>query len=343
MTKWTTAYRELFVLTSLVILLPTLVGALCWREFVWFPLGLLATHWLVLFFILRDHANAAQSPRILRLIFWLLPVTALIGGDVLALLRSGFDAYALIVTILYLSFGLMFLVLGNILPKVRQNNTIGIKIKWTLENEQNWNATHRFSGRLWVVGGILSMACALYPESDVALGIFTVDVLVLAFLPMIYSYRYYRRQLADGDIAPSPVSRKGAAVVALFTVAICAFIGWSLFSGSMSVHFGADVVSIETRQWKDLTIPYADIDDIVYYDHGPSKNVDGARVNGFGNLRFSMGTFENTLYGGYTRYTHASCDACIVMDAGGETVVINGADEEATKAIYEILREHVEK
>lgn len=343
MTKWTMAYRELFVLTSLVILLPTLVGALCWREFVWFPLGLLATHWLVLFFILRDHANAAQSPRILRLIFWLLPVTALIGGAVQALVRAGFDGYALIVTVFYLAFGLMFLVLGNSMPKVRQNSTIGIKIKWTLENERNWNATHRFSGRLWVVGGILCMACALYPESDVALGIFTVDVLVLAFLPMIYSYRSYRRQLANGDIAPSPVSRKGAAAVAIFTVAICAFVGWSLFSGSMNVRFDADAVSIETRQWKELTIPYTDIDDIVYYDHDPSKNVDGVRVNGFGNMRFSMGTFENTLYGRYTRYTHASCDACIVMDAGGETVVINGADEEATKAIYETLREHVEK
>lgn len=342
MTKWTMAYRELFVLTSLVILLPTLVGALCWREFVWFPLGLLATHWLVLFFILRDHANAAQSPRILRLIFWLLPVTALIGGAVLALLRSGFDAYALIVTILYLSFGLMFLVLGNSMPKVRQNSTIGIKIKWTLENEQNWNATHRFSGRLWVVGGILCMTCALYPESDVALGIFNVEVLVLAFLPMIYSYRYYRCQLADGDIAPSPVSRKGVAAVALFTVAICAFVGWSLFSGSMNVRFDADAVSIETRQWKDLTIPYADIDDIVYYDHDPSQNVDGARVNGFGNLRFSMGTFENTLYGRYTRYTHASCDACIVMDAGGATIVINGADEEDTQALYDELQARVE-
>lgn len=294
-------------------------------------------------FILCDRDNAQQSARVIRLIFWIMPVTSLIGGAVQALVRAGFDGYALIVTVFYLAFGLMFLVLGNSMPKVRQNSTIGIKIKWTLENEQNWNATHRFSGRLWVVGGILCMACALYPESDVALGIFTVDVLVLAFLPMIYSYRYYRRQLADGDIAPSPVSRKGAAAVVLFTVAICAFIGWSLFSGSMSAHFGADAVSIETRQWKDLTIPYTDIDDIVYYDHDPSKNVDGVRVNGFGNLRFSMGTFENTLYGRYTRYTHASCDACIVMDAGGETVVINGADEEATKAIYETLREHVEK
>lgn len=341
MTKWTTAYRELFVLTSLVILLPTLVGALCWREFVWFPLGLLATHWLVLFFILRDHANAAQSPRILRLIFWLLPVTALIGGAVLALLRSGFDAYALIVTILYLSFGLMFLVLGNILPKVRQNNTIGIKIKWTLENEENWNATHRFSGRLWVIGGILCMACALVAESAIATVVFFVCVLALAILPMGYSYRYYRRQLADGDIAPSPVSRKGAAAVALFTVAICAFIGWSLFSGSMSVHFGADAVSIETRQWKDLTIPYADIDDIVYYDHDPSQNVDGARVNGFGNLRFSMGTFENTLYGRYTRYTHASCDACIVLEVDGETIVLNEADATATKELYDALEKQL--
>lgn len=342
MTKWTMAYRELFVLTSLVILLPTLVGALCWREFVWFPLGLLATHWLVLFFILRDHANAQQSARVIRLIFWIMPVTSLIGGAVQALVRAGFDGYALIVTVFYLAFGLMFLVLGNSMPKVRQNSTIGIKIKWTLENEQNWNATHRFSGRLWVVGGILCMTCALYPESDVALGIFNVEVLVLAFLPMIYSYRYYRRQLADGDIAPSPVSRKGVAAVALFTVAICAFVGWSLFSGSMNVRFDADAVSIETRQWKDLTIPYADIDDIVYYDHDPSQNVDGARVNGFGNLRFSMGTFENTLYGRYTRYTHASCDAVIVLESNSDTIVLNAADESATRAIYEQLLENIE-
>lgn len=342
MTKWTTAYRELFVLTSLVILLPTLVGALCWREFVWFPLGLLATHWLVLFFILRDHANAAQSPRILRLIFWLLPVTALIGGAVLALLRSGFDAYALIVTILYLSFGLMFLVLGNILPKVRQNNTIGIKIKWTLENEQNWNATHRFSGRLWVIGGILCMACALVAESAIAMVVFFVCVLALAILPMGYSYRYYRRQLASGSIAPSPVSRKGAAFVVLFIIALCAFTGWTLFSGSMSVNVDDNALTIETKQWKDLTIPYSEIDSLTYYDHDPSANSGDVRTNGFGNLRFSMGKFQNDLYGSYTRYTHASCDAVIVLEANDGIIVLNGADESATRMVYEQLLENVE-
>lgn len=337
------AYKDQILLTSLVILIPTLTSALLWQRFVWYPFLALATHWIVLFFILRDRANAAQHPRVLRLVFWLLPVTSLLVGGIQVLARSGFESFATISTITYVVFGLLFFALGNSLPKVKQNSTIGIRVKWSLENEENWNATHRFAGKVWVAGGLLAMACALLPTSEGTMVLFTVVILAVAYAPMCYSYRYYRRQLAAGTTAPSPVSRKGAAAVVLFIVAICAFIGWSLFSGSMNVRFDADAVSIETRQWKDLTIPYADIDDIVYYDHDPSQNVDGARVNGFGNLCFSMGTFENTLYGRYTRYTHASCDACIVMDAGGETIVINGADEEATKAIYETLREHVEK
>lgn len=342
MKKWTTAYRNALLLTSLVILLPTLTSALLWRKVTWFPMGLLVTHWLVLFFILRDRDNAQQSARVIRLIFWIMPVTSLIGGAVQALVRAGFDGYALIVTVFYLAFGLMFLVLGNSMPKVRQNNTIGIKIKWTLENEQNWNATHRFSGRLWVVGGILCMTCALVAESAIAMVVFFVCVLALAILPMGYSYRYYRRQLASGSIAPSPVSRKGAAFVVLFIIALCAFTGWTLFSGSMNVNVDDNALTIETKQWKDLTIPYSEIDSLTYYDHDPSANSGDVRTNGFGNLRFSMGKFENDLYGSYTRYTHASCDAVIVLESNSDTIVLNAADESATRAIYEQLLENIE-
>lgn len=342
MKKWTTAYRNALLLTSLVILLPTLTSALLWRKVTWFPMGLLVTHWLVLLFILRDRDNAQQSARVIRLIFWIMPVTSLIGGAVQALVRAGFDGYALIVTVFYLAFGLMFLVLGKSMPKVQQNSTIGIKIKWTLENEQNWNATHRFSGRLWVVGGILCMACALVAESAIAMVVFFVCVLALAILPMGYSYRYYRRQLASGSIAPSPVSRKGAAFVVLFIIALSAFTGWTLFSGSMSVNVYDNALTIETKQWKDLTIPYSEIDSLTYFDHDPSANSGDVRTNGFGNLRFSMGKFENDLYGSYTRYTHASCDAVIVLEANDGIIVLNGADESATRVIYEQLLENVE-
>ena len=44
----------------------------------------------------------------------------------------------------------MFLLLGNYLPKIKQNNTLGIKISWTLTNEENWNKTHRFAETIWI-------------------------------------------------------------------------------------------------------------------------------------------------------------------------------------------------
>lgn len=46
--------------------------------------------------------------------------------------------------------GLLFLWVGNYFPKLRRNRTLGIKVSWTLGNEENWNRTHRFAGKVWV-------------------------------------------------------------------------------------------------------------------------------------------------------------------------------------------------
>lgn len=51
---------------------------------------------------------------------------------------------------------------------------------------------------------------------------------------------------------------------------------------------------------------------------------------------------KTNLYGSYTRYTHASCDAVIVLEANDGIIVLNGADESATRVIYEQLLENVE-
>lgn len=50
--------------------------------------------------------------------------------------------------LIYYGTSLLFIVIGNYLPKIKQNNTIGIRIVWTLQDEENWNATHSFSGRI---------------------------------------------------------------------------------------------------------------------------------------------------------------------------------------------------
>ncbi len=60
-----------------------------------------------------------------------------------------------------LGMSILFIIMGNYLPTVRQNRTFGIRVRATLNDEQVWNKAHRFGGRMFVIGGILSAICSL--------------------------------------------------------------------------------------------------------------------------------------------------------------------------------------
>lgn len=330
------AYKEQLLLTSLVIVMPSLLNGLLLRQLDVYNFFLLATHWLVLFFVLRDPANAEQHPRVLVLVFWAVPVVSLVSSSLRHMMQVGVESYTLIMTVLTLSFGLLFLICGNFFPKIRQNSTIGIRVKWALENEENWNATHRFGGKVWVSGGLLCMICAFFVESNVTLVLFIIVVLAMAFSPIWYSYHYYCKQLAAGTAAPIPVSGKSVAVVIFAVAATLAFCGWTLFCGDLTITCSDEALEITTSKWKDLAVPYDDISNITYYAQEPPADGD-VRTYGFGNLRYALGSFKNDRYGKYTRYTHTDCDVCITMDVNGQTLVINAEDPSATKELYNQL------
>jgi uncharacterized membrane protein len=85
-----------------------------------------------------------------------------------------------------LFLGLLFIIIGNYLPKVRQNNTIGIKIRWTLANEENWNRTHRLAGYLWMICGILILILGL--TRLLPAGWLIGLVLIMVLVPCLYSW-----------------------------------------------------------------------------------------------------------------------------------------------------------
>ena len=92
--------------------------------------------------------------------------------------------------------GLILSIVGNYLPKTIQNRTIGIKIKWTLEDETNWNATHRLAGKLWTVGGLLLIVAAFLPGE---LYIYAAPLLLgmMVVIPVGYSWWFHRRQKGE--------------------------------------------------------------------------------------------------------------------------------------------------
>lgn len=87
---------------------------------------------------------------------------------------------------------ILIIILGNYMGKVRHNYMVGIRLPWTLANEEVWNKTHRFGGKLMVIGGLFSL-----------LGIFTSPsisfILVMSgiFIPLvastIFSFLAYRK------------------------------------------------------------------------------------------------------------------------------------------------------
>jgi uncharacterized membrane protein len=91
--------------------------------------------------------------------------------------------------ILSLVIGVVFVLIGNYLPKCKQNYTIGIKIPWTLNSEENWNKTHRMAGYLWVVCGVANILFCLF---GLVWAIFPI-VFVMVVVPVIYSYMLHRK------------------------------------------------------------------------------------------------------------------------------------------------------
>ena len=59
--------------------------------------------------------------------------------------------------IIPICISLLFILIGNFMPKFKHNYFVGIKTPWTLASEEAWVKTHRFSGKVFVLMGILLM------------------------------------------------------------------------------------------------------------------------------------------------------------------------------------------
>ena len=206
--------RKLLIITSIVTVLPALIGIICWnrlpdmmathfglnneadgfsgKAFAVFgiPAFLLAVLWLCAFVTSHDPKRQNISPRMFSLMLWIVPVVSLYVAAVMYPANLGYELDITFFSELLL--GLLFIVVGNYLPKARQNYTIGIKIPWTLANEENWNRTHRLAGYLWMICGILIIVFGLthFVSAPWLLGL----PLIMVLVPCIYSYWLHARK-----------------------------------------------------------------------------------------------------------------------------------------------------
>lgn len=199
------------IITSIVILLPIVIGLILWDKLPaemathfdsngkaddwspkWIavfgmPLFLLVVHWFCVAFTSVDPKRQNFSDKIIILMMWLCPVVSIVGNG--ATYLYAFDNTVNTTPMAMMLLGCVFLVIGNYMPKMKQSYTIGIKIPWALNSEENWNLTHRFGGYMFMLGGIVVIIAGFIQQ----FWLVPVAFVLMAFVPMAYSFILYKK------------------------------------------------------------------------------------------------------------------------------------------------------
>ena len=201
--------KKLVLFTSILILLPSLVGCVFWNQlpeeipthfnllgqadgynhkvFAIFglPALMLLMHWVLLFLMIKDPKSSNISSKIQVLIYWMIPFVSCLSMISIYGESLGYSMLSGLLAQIFM--GVVMIVIGNYLPKTHRNYIIGIRLPWTLESDKNWRKTHRLAGKIWVLGGLL-----LFLNSFVQIyvyWVFFLTLLLVVLMPGVYSYQ----------------------------------------------------------------------------------------------------------------------------------------------------------
>ncbi len=207
--------KSLTILTTLICLLPMAVGLSLWTRLpdqiavhfsvdgtpsglaskpvlvIGMPVFIMAVHLVCLLFIEADPRRAGISAGLRRIIYWICPSVSLLVCLSCYAVSFGTDLNTGALTCAFV--GVLFILIGNSLSKCRRNYTVGIKLPWTLDNDENWDRTHRIGSRCFILGGILILCDTMIQK----LWIIGLAIFIVTVIPIACSYGLYRRGKQD--------------------------------------------------------------------------------------------------------------------------------------------------
>ncbi|MCI6537379.1 SdpI family protein [uncultured Eubacterium sp.] len=204
-------HKKMLVFTSIVTLLPIVIGLLLWKQlpdsvathfgadnqpngysskvFAVFglPFILLMIHFICVVVTNIDPKEKNISKKVFQVVLWICPLVSLVVCNMIYVYNLGYQLNTGVIGGVLI--GALYLILGNFIPKIKPNYSIGFRVPWALCDSENWYHTHRFGGKCMVIGGIVLIATSPFQNVWILL----VLAIIPCILPVIYSYLYYRK------------------------------------------------------------------------------------------------------------------------------------------------------
>ncbi|MFN5367425.1 MAG: SdpI family protein [Roseiflexaceae bacterium] len=150
----------------------------------------------------RDDAQQANLAVLDRL---LLPVViVLVAFNLLTVWLATSQVHNIYATqvpvpqLILAGISLLFVVIGNVLPKTKPNWYVGIRVPWTVNHPAVWYKTHRFGGVVMTVWGCIALGVTLVVPPTYAAIVFVTGTILMVTSMLIYAYICYRQQSYEG-------------------------------------------------------------------------------------------------------------------------------------------------
>jgi len=90
--------------------------------------------------------------------------------------------------------GALFLVIGNVMPRMRPNWWFGVRTPWTLSNDRVWARTHRLAGFSMTAAGLVMIVAALALPARLGIPVLIAAAVASTIGPAVYSYLTWQRE-----------------------------------------------------------------------------------------------------------------------------------------------------
>ena len=211
--------KKVVVITSLLCLVPIVFGIIMWKNlpdrmpthfgldnepngymskavavFI-LPLILVALELFCLFASSLDPKKSNISAKSLLPVLWMMPGLSWVLSAVMYASALGHKPNVGAIVIAFL--GIVFMLLGNFLPKSAKNYTFGAKTPWALNDESNWNYTSRIASKSFVLSGlamiIIGIISLILSKSIFLYCLAAAAIAATLLIPLIASYKFYQK------------------------------------------------------------------------------------------------------------------------------------------------------
>lgn len=87
--------------------------------------------------------------------------------------------------------GILFIFIGNILPKTKRNGAVGLRISWSEYNDVTWRKSNFFAGVALMLAGLFTIITSAFVGSYILVVFMIIYLFIVVIASCVYAHKVY--------------------------------------------------------------------------------------------------------------------------------------------------------